>query len=30
MDYEMLRSFRNDRNPFSARLGIYVEELRPG
>ncbi|MDE6456585.1 MAG: PaaI family thioesterase [Dysosmobacter sp.] len=30
MDYERLRAFRNSRNPFSSRLGIYVEELRPG
>lgn len=30
MDYEQLRAFRNEQNPFSRRLGIYVEELRPG
>ena len=30
MDYERLRAFRNERNPFPRRLGIYVEELRPG
>lgn len=30
MDYEALRDYRNRCNPFSARLGIYVEELRPG
>ncbi len=30
MDYEELRAFRNNNNPFSSRLGIYVEELRPG
>lgn len=30
MDYEALRGFRNSRNPFSARLGVYVEELRAG
>nr|WP_325212476.1 PaaI family thioesterase [uncultured Oscillibacter sp.] len=30
MDYEKLRAFRNNNNPFSSRLGIYVEELRPG
>ena len=30
MDYERLRAFLNERNPFPRRLGIYVEELRPG
>ena len=30
MDYEQLRVFRNDNNTFGKRLGIYVEELRPG
>ncbi len=30
VDYEQLRSFRNESNPFGRRLGIYVEELRPG
>ena len=30
MDYARLRAFRNERNPFPRRLGIYVEELRPG
>ena len=30
MDYERLRAFRNENNPFPRRLGIYVEELRPG
>lgn len=30
MDYERLRAFRNEHNPFPRRLGIYVEELRPG
>lgn len=30
MDYEQLRAFRNEKNPFGRRLGIYVEELRPG
>lgn len=30
MDYERLRAFRNEKNPFGKRLGIYVEELRPG
>lgn len=29
-DYEQLRAFRNAKNPFAKRLGIYVEELRPG
>lgn len=30
MDYEQIRAFRNDKNPFSKRLGIYVEALGPG
>lgn len=30
MDYERLRAFRNENNPFPRQLGIYVEELRPG
>lgn len=30
MDYEQLRASRNAGNPFGRRLGIYVEELRPG
>ena len=30
MDYERPRAFRNSHNPFSSRLGVYVEELRPG
>ena len=30
MDYEQLRTYRNDKNPYGKRLGIYVEELRPG
>ena len=30
MDYERLRAFRNENNPFPRRRGIYVEELRPG
>ena len=30
MDYEQIRAFRNRNNPFARRLGIYVEELRPG
>lgn len=30
MDYEQLRAFRNAQNPYARRLGIYVEELRPG
>ncbi len=30
MDCEQLRAYRNARNPFGKRLGIYVEELRPG
>lgn len=30
MDYERHRAFRNRQNPYGQRLGIYVEELRPG
>lgn len=30
MDYEQIRAFRNEKNRFGRRLGIYVEELRPG
>ena len=30
MDCEKLRAFRNEKNRFGNRLGIYVEELRPG
>lgn len=30
MDYEQIRAFRNEKNFFGRRLGIYVEELRPG
>ena len=30
MDCEQLRVFRNTKNPYGSRLGIYVEELRPG
>lgn len=30
VDYEQLQAFRNENNPFGRRLGIYVEELRPG
>lgn len=30
MDYERLRAFRNEKNRFGNRLGIFVEELRPG
>ena len=30
MDYERLRGYRNRNNPFAGRLGIHVEELRPG
>ena len=30
MDYEQIRAFRNEHNRFGKRLGIYVEELRPG
>jgi len=30
MDYEQLKAYRNEKNPFGKRLGIYVEELRPG
>lgn len=30
MDCETLRAYRNEKNRFGNRLGIYVEELRPG
>ena len=30
MDYEQIRAFRNEKNRFGKRLGIYVEELGPG
>ena len=30
MDCEQLRAFRNEKNSFGKRLGICVEELRPG
>jgi len=30
LDCERLRDYRNSKNPFCKRLGIYVEELRPG
>lgn len=30
MDYERLRAYRNAKNPYGRRLGVYVEELRPG
>ena len=30
MDCEQLRAFRNEKNSFGNRLGIRVEELRPG
>lgn len=30
MDYEQIRASRNEKNRFGKRLGIYVEELRPG
>ena len=30
MDYEQIRTFRNEHNRFGKRLGIYVEELGPG
>jgi len=30
VDYERLRAYRNAKNSFGNRLGIYVEELRPG
>lgn len=30
MDYEQIRAFRNAKNPYAKRLGVYVEELRPG
>ena len=28
--YEQIRAYRNEKNSFGKRLGIYVEELRPG
>ncbi len=30
MDCEQLRAYRNAKNPFGKKLGIYIEELRPG
>ena len=30
MDFEKLRSLRNSNNPYAARLGIRVEEIREG
>ena len=30
MDYEQIRAFRNTNSPYANRLGVYVEELRPG
>lgn len=30
MDYEQIRAFRNEKNAFGKRLGVCVEELRPG
>lgn len=30
MDYEQIRAFRNEKNLFGKRLGVYVEELGPG
>lgn len=30
MDCEQLRAFRNEKNSFGKRMGIYVEDLRPG
>lgn len=30
MDYQKLVDFRNEKNPFCSRLGIRVEEIRPG
>ena len=30
MDYEQIRAFRNEKNLFGRKLGIYVEELGPG
>lgn len=30
MDCEQLRAYRNSKNPYANRLGVYVEELRPG
>ena len=30
MDFEKLRALRNSNNPYAARLGIRVEEIREG
>lgn len=30
MDYQQIRAFRNEKNVFGKRMGIYVEELAPG
>ena len=30
MDFEHIRSYRNSKNAFCIRMGIHVEELRPG
>lgn len=30
MDLQKMMEYRNTHNPFCQRLGIYVEELRPG
>ena len=30
MDYQKIKNFRNTHNPYSQRLGIFVEEIGPG
>ena len=30
MDLEKIKAFRQEKNPFAVRLGMTVEELRPG
>lgn len=30
MDFQKMLEYRNTHNPFCQRLGVYVEELRPG
>ena len=30
MDYQKIKDFRNTHNPYSQRLGIFVEEIGPG
>lgn len=30
MDYQKLKDFRNTHNPFTDKLGIWIEEIGPG